>query len=257
MDTRSGKSTLQEEPGAGAGPEVNVCGKRDPPAPADSNSSDEPCEEGCQDAKKKRKVAGERQSFVTPYVRSTGGVSEDDSGAESDQTTGQYPVRTIRRNLGGKFAAVTEAKPSLSRLEQFCEDHKEMSSLIDDLMRRSNAESAQLRERSELFKAKMEARAALDSKDRSERQAGARNLLSAIEALKTSYGGGTVPSWREFFEGDEHDANIASSVVAMAHAEELLVIVRDNLKDFIYSGKYESLDDMMTSNGVKDWRKTW
>jgi len=249
---------LQEEPGAGVAPEGNVCGKRDPPAPADSNSSDEPCEEGCQDAKKKRKVAGERQSFVTPYVRSTGGVSEDDSGAESDQTTGQYPVKSIRRNLGGKLAAaVTEAKPSLSRLEQFCVDHKEMSALIDDWMRRSNAESDQLRERSVLFKAKMEARAALDSKDRSERQAGARNLLSAIEALKTSYGGGTVPSWREFFEGDEHDANIASSVVAMDHAEELLGIVRDNLKDFIYSAKYESLDDMMTSNGVKDWRKTW
>ena len=196
---------------------------------------------------------------MTPFIRSTGGVSDDDSGVESDQTTGQYPVRAIRRNLGVKFAvaAVTEAKPSLSRLEQFSVDHKEMSSLIDDWMRRAKAESDQLRERSELFKAKMEARAALQSEDRSERQAGAKNLLLAIEALKTSYGGGTVPSCSEFFEGDEHDANIASSVVAMDHAEELLVIVHDNLKDFIYSDKYESLDDMMRSNGVKDWRKTW
>jgi hypothetical protein len=208
---------------------------------------------------KKHKVAGGAQSLVTPFVRSTGGVSGDDSGAESDQTTGQYPVRAIRRNLGGKFAvaAVTEAKPSLSRLEQFSVDHKELTSLIEDWRRRSKAVSDQLRERSELFKAKMEARAALQSEDRSERQAGAKNLLLAIEALKTSYGGGTVPSCSEFFEGDEHDANIASSVVAMDHAEELLVIVHDNLKDFIYSDKYESLDDMMTSNGVKDWRKTW
>jgi hypothetical protein len=137
MDARSGKSTRPEMPGAGEGPQVNLCGKRGPADPADSNSSSE---EACQDAKKKTKVAGGGQSLVTPFVRNTGGVSDGDSGAESDQTTGQYPVRAIRRNLGCKFAAVTEAKPSLSRLEQFTVDHKELSSLIDDRMRHAKAD---------------------------------------------------------------------------------------------------------------------
>ena len=207
--------------------------------------------ENAENVVKRRKKAALLQQHVTPYPY---------DGSESDSTTEQTSVKA---KLEPKFAAVTDAKPPVSeqgeRETTFSEDYADMERQCKIVLSRIQSEDAALARRSDAFARKLQAYQAMrHAATQRERTAGAHELVAVLDELASEYGGTeNVPTTWEFFESGRNEASIASRIVELAHVEDLLAIVRDNLEAFFIGGKFDSLDDMLKSHNVENWRERW
>jgi hypothetical protein len=218
----------------------------------DENSSNAANAENVGNRRKSKKAALLRQ-HVTPY-----GYPYD--GSESDSTTEQTSVKA---KLEPKFAAVTDAKPRVpeqgERETRFSEDYTDMERHCKIVMSRIQSEDAALVRRSKAFARKLQAYEAMrHAATQQERTAGAHELVTVLDELASEYGGTeNVPTSWEFFESGQNEASIASRIVELAHVEDLLAIVRDNLEAFFIGGKFDSLEDMLKAHNVENWREGW